>query len=39
MKLYEEHPDRPGWYYDVRPIAFGKWRLMLTDGAFADDVW
>lgn len=39
MKPFEPHPDRPGWWFEIRPMFGGKWRIDLTDGRVVDDGW
>ena len=39
MKLFDPHPDRPGWWYEIVPMLFGKYRIVLTDGRVRDDNW
>ena len=31
--------DAPKWYWDVRPLTFGRGRLLWTDGFNVKDMW
>ena len=30
---------RMGWWYELMPLTFDRWRIILTDGDFVDDGW
>ena len=31
--------SRPGWYYEVLDLTFGRCRIVYTDGITVDDFW
>ncbi len=33
------HPTRPGWYYDIHEMTFGKYRIRLTNGQGIGSNW
>ena len=37
--MREPHPTRPGWGYEIVPMTYGKYRIVLTDGWSVDDGW
>ena len=38
-ELVKPVPGRPGWYYDIIPLFGGRFRMILTNGTFNDDLW
>lgn len=28
-----------GWWYEIMPLTFDRYRIILTDGNFVDDGW
>jgi len=34
-----EPKNRPGWYYEVIDLTFGRCRIIHTDGFSVDDFW
>ena len=39
MKIGDPHPDKPGYYFDIWPMTYGKFRLIITDGFSVYDGW
>ena len=28
-----------GWWYEIMPLTFDRYRIILTDGNYVDDGW
>ena len=38
MELKKESV-KPGWWYEIMPLTFYRYRIILTDGGFVEDGW
>ncbi len=39
MTPSKRHQLPDGWCYEILPLAFGRGRIVATDGTFINDFW